>query len=576
MPLCLFAAMMCVTAGMSAQEKEDIGTETVNVIKPYKASIPDAFKVREDPVLEDSVLLQKKEINYSIFSVPVASTFVPEKGKAAVVEKRKREMLYNSYVSLGLGNYSTALLDFYTSREISRDQSFDIGLNHHSSLAQLDETELDTKFFDTHLKASYNNAGRFYRWGINAGFHHQIYNWYGLPEQAGFDLPVIRSIDERLTYYTASVGGQLEAVEESVFTGGEVSYKRFWDAESSGENRLVFKPSFEFPISDEQSVTTHITADYVGGEFRHEYYSGEKMKYGSLLLGINPNFVLGGDDYTINLGASVFYGMDIENSDNDVYIYPRIDASYRLVEEYVTVYGGVKGGLDQNSYHDLAQENLFVAPSLGITPTDRQYDAFLGMKGKLSSTVGYNVKASYRAENNKPLYLANPVISGTADNEGYMYGNSFGVVYDDVTTFSAFGELHADISRGLTLGVNAEVSGYDTDEQEEAWNLPVVRGSFFGDYQIGEHWSAGANMFFVGKRKDLYTHMGAGTTPLTSEIVDLDSYFDINLRLGYRFNDQVSLFAKANNIANNRYTRWMNYQVQGFQVLGGVTFKFDM
>ena len=155
-----------------------------------------------------------------------------------------------------------------------------------------------------------------------------------------------------------------------------------------------------------------------------------------------------------------------------------------------------------------------------------------------------------------------------------MYGNSFGVIYDDVTSFSAFGELHADINRNLTLGVNAEISGYDTDEQEEAWNLPVYRGSLFGDYRIGEHWSTGTNIFFVGKRKDLY--LPFNSTPTTPEIVDLDGYVDINLRLGYRFNDQVSLFAKANNIANNRYARWMNYPVQGFQILGGVTFKFDM
>src|SRR5690606_15377935 len=109
---------------------------------------------------------------------------------------------------------------------------------------------------------------------------------------------------------------------------------------------------------------------------------------------------------------------------------------------------------------------------------------------------------------------------------------------------------------------------------EEAWNLPVYRGSLFGDYRIGEHWSTGTNIFFVGKRKDLY--LPFNSTPTTPEIVDLDGYVDINLRLGYRFNDQVSLFAKANNIANNRYARWMNYPVQGFQILGGVTFKFDM
>ncbi len=556
-----------------AQEKENIGTETVDVVRPYKANISDAFKVREVPALDDSTLLKKKEINYSIFSVPVASTFVPAKGKVSGIEKKKRDMLYNTYVSLGLGNYSTALLDFYTSREITKDQSFDIGLNHHSAQGQLDETELDTKFFDTKLEAAYRNAGRFYRWGVSGSFRHQIYNWYGLPEQAGFGQAVIDGIDERQTYYTAAVGGNLEAIDESVFTGGEFTLRRFWDAHDSGENRALLNPSFQFPVGEEL-ITTHVFADYVGGEFKRGYFTDEKWKYSNLLLGVNPNLVIDGEDFSISLGASVFYGMDIENDDNDFYIYPQVKASYRLVEEFVTLYGGVVGGLDQNSYYDLVQENFFVSPTLGITPTDRQYDAYVGMKGKLSSSIGYNIKGSYRAENNKPLFRANQVNVAGNENQGYVYGNSFGVIYDDVTTYSAFGEIHADIDRNLTLGVNAEISGYDTDKEQEAWNLPIVQGSFFGDYQIGEHWFAGANIFFVGRRKDLYVPESLMTAE--PQIVELDSYFDVNARLGYRFNDQLSVFAKANNIANNQYTRWMNYQVQGFQILGGVTYKFDM
>jgi hypothetical protein len=36
-----------------AQKKENIGSEVVNVVKPYTAAISDAFKVPETPVLDD-------------------------------------------------------------------------------------------------------------------------------------------------------------------------------------------------------------------------------------------------------------------------------------------------------------------------------------------------------------------------------------------------------------------------------------------------------------------------------------------------------------------------------------------
>jgi hypothetical protein len=35
------------------------------------------------------------------------------------------------------------------------------------------------------------------------------------------------------------------------------------------------------------------------------------------------------------------------------------------------------------------------------------------------------------------------------------------------------------------------------------------------------------------------------------------------------------VYAKANNIANQDYKRWMNFQVQGLQFLAGTTYKFD-
>ncbi len=58
-------------------------------------------------------------------------------------------------------------------------------------------------------------------------------------------------------------------------------------------------------------------------------------------------------------------------------------------------------------------------------------------------------------------------------------------------------------------------------------------------------------------------------------LVQLDSFFDANAHFGYRFNEQLSIFAKASNLANNQYQRWANFRVQGLQVLAGATYKFD-
>jgi len=119
-------------------ENEDIGTETVTVTKAYTPTISDAFKIRSTPNLNDSIVLQKKKIEYSIFSVPVASTFTPSKGTASKVKKTPPPILYNSYASAGGGNPANVMGKFYTSRTIDRESGYTVGLSHNSSRADID------------------------------------------------------------------------------------------------------------------------------------------------------------------------------------------------------------------------------------------------------------------------------------------------------------------------------------------------------------------------------------------------------------------------------------------------------
>ncbi|MEX0360786.1 MAG: TonB-dependent receptor, partial [Allomuricauda sp.] len=124
-----------------AQETDDIGTETVTVVKPYSPTVSDAFKIKSAPNLNDSIVLQKKNINYSIFSVPVASTFTPAKGKASKVERTPPPTLYNSYASVGLGNSINALADSFPGRVFIRGEDLLVfGLNNHSSRGPMETT----------------------------------------------------------------------------------------------------------------------------------------------------------------------------------------------------------------------------------------------------------------------------------------------------------------------------------------------------------------------------------------------------------------------------------------------------
>jgi hypothetical protein len=341
--------------------------------------------------------------------------------------------------------------------------------------------------------------------------------------------------------------------------------------------RFVAKPTLEFPISDE-NITTRITLDYLTNTFDAVNTPAEELKNSHLNIGIAPSLVILRDDLTVNLGVAGFVSMDSENSTTDLFLYPQISASYRVAGEYFIAYAGLEGDLQQNSYYDFAQENPFIAPVQRVQPTDRQYDGYIGMKGKLSNSASYNLRAGYQAENNKALYrlqnFTTPSMIISGDRQAYRYGNAFEVRYDNVNTFSVFGELNFDVSNNFKMRLNGQFNAYTTDVEMEAWNLPDLTASVFGDYQISDNWFAGINLFFVGERKDQRGVINPiGIFEQTT--ISLDSYFDANAHLGYRLSDRLSAFGRVNNILGTNYEKWLNYPVQGLQALVGATYKFD-
>jgi hypothetical protein len=568
----MFFLITLIVVGFSAtaQEKE-LDTEVVNVVKPYTPTISDAFKVKETPSLNDSISTTKKEVKYSIFSVPVASTFTPAKGKATNIEKAKPIKLYDNYATLGFGNYTSILGELYSNFEISRTDNAGFFFRHNSSQGDIKGVKLDNKYYDTSLDANYTSRQRDATYRLDAGVEHQLYNWYGVSDVVFSQEPNVQ-IDPQQTYISGYVGGSI-AFEDSFFERGAANIRYLSDAFSSSEFNVTLKPEFSFPL---ENLTLKVDGDvdYLSGSFDKNYANTSDIKYSYLNAGIAPSIVYVNDDLTVSLGVAGYVSVDSENSNSEFSLYPKLNASYRLLDEMVILYGGVEGGLQQNTYYNLKEENPFVSPTLYILPTKNLYEGFGGIKGKLSNSVGYNVRASYGKDENRALFQANAINNLSPELEGYQYGNSFNVVYDDINTLAFFGELKVEVSDKFSVGINANYYNYSTDFQNEAWNLPELKASVFSNFNITEKLYGGASLFYVGERKDLVYNNNPFNNSLDREVT-LDGYVDANLHFGYRFTDRLSVFVKGSNLFGDNYEKWMNYPVQGIQGLAGATYKFD-
>ena len=576
----LLLTMFFATAQLSAQKKdENIGTEVVNVVKPYTPTISDAFKVKETPKLEDEDNTKKEPIKYSIFSFPVASTFSPSKGRAANVDKAAEERLYKNYVTSGIGNYLDVFGELYVTENVGDNDYVAGSVKHLSSFLDIKGSELKSKFWNTAVDLTYGSKQKEFSWNGDSGYQIQKYFWYGLPEEFGSGLTtenredVIDRIDQGQTYHNFYVGGKIK-FNESIFSDMNVKYNAFWDGYGSRESRFYAKPKFTFDFL-QKAVTTEIIADHLSGSFYKDYAGTAGIKYGFTKLGLYPSFGMKKDDWSFSIGAGLYYVSDNENSDSELFFYPRANATLKVVADYMWFYLGIDGDLQQNSYRDFTNENPFVSPTLAIAPTDKQFEVYAGLKGKLSNYVSYNLKGSLTNEKGKALFIANDYHEQTLVQDMYHYGNSFGVTYDLVRTLRFYGELKADLSKNVSFGVNGTFSKYTVEDQAEAWNLPEVEFGAKLDVGITPRWYAGANVFFVGDRKDRQVNLDILPIVADDNIKTVKSYFDANAHVGYKYTDRFTAFLRLNNIANQAYEKWLNYPVQSFQVMLGANYKFD-
>jgi hypothetical protein len=574
-------AFLSFQFAIAQKNKEKIKTEEVNVVKSYTPTLSDALKVKETPLLNDEETNTKETVKYNVFSFPVASTFTPLKGSAEDVGNENLGRFYKSYATFGGGNYGTLNAELFATQDLNKGEYVAGMLRHLSSQGGIKGVDLENSFYDTSLDLTYGAEAKELSWNINLGYQNQIYNWYGLPKDfihssfpSTYDI-LVKGINPKQSYNTISLDSKIEFYE-SILEASSFRFAHFSDAFGSSENRFYAKPSFNFQTFG-KDIKLNAIVDYVGGKFKKNYWQTNvnPMEYGFTNFGFSPSYELEKENWTMHLGVGMFYSMNTKNSSNKFFVYPQISASHKIVGDLMIFYTGAEGSLEQNSYLNFVDENPFLSPTLQIAPTDKKYDFFAGLKGKLADNISYNVRGSYTNENNKALFKSND-FSSIASNEGYAFGNSLNVVYDDVKTIRFFGEMNADISESISLGLNGTLAVYNTKTQAEAWNLPALKLNANLDYTISSKWYAGADVFFVGSRKDLQINTDSiYSVQQNYTSITLKSFIDLNAHLGYKHSERLTAFLKANNITNQAYQKWMNYPVQGFQLVLGANYKFD-
>ncbi len=525
--------------------------EEVRVVKPYSPTLSGAEKIELLPSLDEDIEYDLPDFTYQLFPKRYESQFRVEPIKAARMVQMPLNKLYKSQLTLGMGNYLTPLAELSINQLRSRKGTFGVHLKHHSmnGKVKLDNDMKAPAGFNENLAEVYGN--RFLKKSVltySIGASYDSYVHYGVDPS----LDSVLTKDEAAhPYFTAEGGLGLHSMNADSFHfnyNAELDY--FFFTHQFDQKEHGAKGKFHF---DKKLRVVDLSGDF-GGSFYGHYPDWDTIVGNQVIFWVNPYVAKSSAEWRFTAGFNI-YG-DVIDGLFSPHFYPRATFQFNIVREVIVPYFGVDGFLEANNYRKTVEENPYVVPGLSLHPTDHRLIAFIGLKGRFSDAVAYNLKGSYSIIDDQYFFV---------NDSSNSLMNQFGVVYDDITLLNMHGEFTLRPNDSWKIFLKGNYYNYATLARiDHPWNKPAYDLSLLARYNMSDKILVNAGLSVIGARYyENYNSLLEETLPLT---------FDANLGLEYRYTKLLSFWARFNNLAAQKYFMYHNYPSYRFRAMFGLTY----
>ncbi len=525
----------------------------VQVVKAYKPSISDAYKMNALPKIADTVRLESV-FKYHISPKPISIDFQLEPIRPARLQGEPLTKLYHTYIKLGFGNYLTPMAEIHYNSLRSKKYSLGAYYKHLSSFGKL-------KIRGQKVYAGYSNntlgiyAKKFIKKRqtlySDIDLSRNVFYYYGYTP---YTYEVVSKQKQDLdkqhflsaTINTGIKNNYMDSLHLSYKT--DLNLKHLEDYYKNQENEIQIQTELGKYFNEElQAMFLDLTL------YNNDYTD---TTLNSAILNVKPQASVVGEEWRIEIGLN--FTADIYKDDVSYHNYPDVLFQYNVIDNYLIPYIGFSGYLQKNSMRNIVAENQFIVPGTYVNNTNHKMIFKGGMKGNFTPEITYDFNAAYSVIENMYFFV----------NDFDASSNKFNVIYDDMEMM----HLHGDIDYKRTEKLNFILSGdfyqYLMAQEMKAWNKPDFTASMLTKYNLRNKILLNINLFAVGNRYTKF--IDDNDQP---EAVLLDAYFDANLGIEYRYSKILSGFINFNNVANMEYSRWYGYPVQRFNIMFGLTYS---
>lgn len=533
----LSACVFPMQAQVQEQAKDTTVNRTVVVEQEYAPDINDATKINVVPQVTPPTV-SKKAVEYDARMVPAAQ--IPATTMQAYTGQETQPKAAPGYVRLGYGNYGNldAQANYLFSLS-SRDRlNLNFGMDGMNGSLDLpgENGEWDAFYYRTRAAIDYLHA--FNKIDLNVAGRFGLSNFNLLPALPGNkqkftsgDFHVgVRSTDEEMPFrFSAETNLML--------------YQRQHDLpyDDLQETLIRTKAEVTGDISDGQSISVALAMDNV------LYQHTDFENYTS--LDMNPYYLLQNDDWTLRLGAHVDLAFGFGKTFRAA---PDVYAQYNFADSYL-LYVQAKGGKQQNDFRRLETICPYGQLASQADATYEQLNAALGFKASPVTGLWMNIYGGYQN-------LKNDLVQGFDGQDLLLYGQNTSNFYFGAEVSYSYKDIFAIAASGTYRNWDTKKDEANPYADAALRFKPALEADLHADIR-----PISPLLFKLG-----YQHIARQKTEGTT----VDAVSNLYAGLEYKLFKGISIYARANNLLNQKYQYYWKYSAEGINFVGGVSFCF--
>ncbi len=539
----LLFAVFSLGAGVVFGQRDTTKKQSIDITSSYKPVLRNATKINfaGSQLATDS---SRPALTYNIPSQNLFYSYRPISLKPlALLQDTSLYLGSRNFVKAGFGNYNTPYLSVGLSTGDGKTSLVNLTGDYIQSKGKIknqDYSLLNVQAAGSYFLPKQELYG-------SVGISSSLYYLYGYDHNL-YDFKK-ENVRQQLQNVSIKAGFKNTVANDAgISYDPNIELNFFSSRDKVSETNIIFNLPVEKPFGDQFSFKADFKADLTS--YNTKNYVPANAKITNNIIQVTPSLNYRTDILKVHAGVTPTWN-------NDKFeLLPDIFAEAQVPSKTFSVQAGFTGSYVKNNYKNLTDINPYLAPVFTQLNT-KQTELYGGIKASVAKHFNLSAKAAILRYNDLPFFINDTA----SDNKSFVLSNE-----KKATNFRLHGDIGYINQDKFSFTGGITFNGYTSiTDNARAWHtIPVeITGSL--------RWWAYKTVLI---KADAYIFDGSNYLTKGNTGKPLTGGTDISAGAEIKLNKQFSIWAGVNNILNDRYERWHNYEVYGTNFLGGIIVHF--